>query len=221
MRWSKAILGMVLLVLVALVANFLRPAFFPLRYDTSQSAPEWVTAKVDYKSMELNGYTVEYDIQGDGLPVVFVPGLGGHARELQAYPILRSKYKCVTYYLRGQASDGNQLRDYDIKVLADDLNDFMVRLDISKTVLFGSSYGGAIALQFTLDHPEKVKALIINSSFARFDWDFKQRAKLAFLDNAPDFAYSTLMKIHAYDEFDKEDPQWAYEYFLERDLATP
>jgi len=191
------------------------------RYDKSQKPPDWLLAKEKYKIIEINGYKTKCSISGQGTPIVFIPGLSGTRDKLSAYQKLRERFKCISYNLRGLADDGNKLEEFGIEQLSDDLDALFTKLNLGKVILVGNSYGGTVALQFTLDYPEKVKALILKGSFAKFDFGLKNNILALGVKYAPDFLYRLSVRKHVEDVVTKGEPEWAYDYVLGQDLAVP
>ena len=58
---------------------------------------------------------------------------------------------------------------YSIQQFSEDLFAFFQKLEISQAHVLGFSMGGAIAQQFVLDHSERVKSLILVSTFSHSD----------------------------------------------------
>ncbi len=191
------------------------------RYDKSQKPPDWLLAEEKWQTIEINGYKTKYSVSGKGPPIVFIPGLSGTKDNLSAYQKLRERFKCISYNLRGLAGDGNELTDYGIEQLSDDLAALFTKLNLDKAILVGNSYGGTVALQFTLDHPEKVKALILKGAFAKFDFNVQTNILALGVKRAPDLLYRLSVRKHVEDVVAKGEPQWAYDYVLGQDLAVP
>ena len=76
----------------------------------------------------------------------------------EQFPVLTGNYRVVRYDRRtyGKSSDP-QAPFSDIE----DLNQIFIQLKIAKATVFGMSSGGALAIDFTLKHPEKVTALVL------------------------------------------------------------
>lgn len=217
-RSLNAHLLWVFLALVALL--FLLGCGGP-RYDKSQKPPDWLLAKEKHKTIEIDGYKTKCSISGQGIPIVFIPGLSGTKDNLSAYQKLRERFKCISYNLRGLADDGNELTDYGIEQLSLDLDALFTKLNLGKAILVGNSYGGTVALQFTLDHPEKVKALILKGAFAKFDFNVRNNILALGVKYAPDFLYRLAVRKHVEDIVAKGEPEWAYDYVLGQDLSIP
>lgn len=191
------------------------------RYDKSQKPPDWLLIEEKCETVEINGYKAKYSVSGKGTPIVFIPGLSGTKDNLSAYQKLRKRFKCISYNLRGLAGDGNELTDYGIEQLSYDLDALFTKLNLGKAILVGNSYGGTIALQFTLDHPEKVRALILKGAFAKFDFGLKNNILALGVKHAPDFIYRLSVQKHVEDVVASGEPQWAYDYVLGQDLSAP
>jgi len=115
-------------------------------------------------TVALEGVELHYEQVGAGSPIVLVHEFSGScrswARQVEA---LRSRYSVITYNCRGYPpstvpadpalySQGHSVRD---------LLGLLDHLGIPVAFVGGFSMGGAIALNFALDHPERVRALIL------------------------------------------------------------
>jgi len=82
-----------------------------------------------------------------------------------------SGYRVVLYDQlgcgRSERPDG--YRDYTIRRGADDADELRRRLKLGRVHLLGHSYGGALALETALRHPEGLRSLIVSSGFASMD----------------------------------------------------
>ncbi|MGC9516698.1 MAG: alpha/beta fold hydrolase [Methanomicrobiales archaeon] len=130
-----------------------------------------------------NGIKIYYEDSGEGNPLILLHGLSDSA---QIWDIIKDKfidnYRVITMDLRGHGRSDKPDSSYSISDLSNDLNCLLNLLKIEKTNILGFSLGGAVAQQFTLDHPDKVDSLILLSSFSYIDDDFKN--KLKFLRNS-------------------------------------
>jgi pimeloyl-ACP methyl ester carboxylesterase len=113
----------------------------------------------------LNGIDINYEVQRSGTPLVLTHGYSASLemwRE-QVAP-LSAKYRLVIYDSRGHGkttapADMDQYglaRDYVADKLA-----LMDHLGIEKAYVGGLSMGGMIAQEFALQHPDRVKALLL------------------------------------------------------------
>jgi pimeloyl-ACP methyl ester carboxylesterase len=105
---------------------------------------------------------------GEGPPVLGIMGfsLDRSFWSPQVPAITSAGRRFVTFDNRGIGrSDGPVISTID--EMANDTVRLMDHLGIEKTVVFGVSMGGTIAQRLTLDHPDRVEALILGITWAR------------------------------------------------------
>ena len=110
---------------------------------------------------EVNGTTLYYEVEGEGHPFVMVHG-GLVDRRLwdEQFDVFAQYYKMIRFDMRGFGDSGLYKADMPPFRLDDDLYELLRFLGIEKTYVMGLSMGGAVAIDFTLAHPEMVDALI-------------------------------------------------------------
>lgn len=69
----------------------------------------------------------------------------------------------------GRSERPSSYRDYTIGAAAEDADEVRRRLGLGRVHLFGHSYGGALALETALRHPEGLRSLIVSSGFASLE----------------------------------------------------
>jgi len=113
---------------------------------------------------------INYTIEGNGKTLVFIHGLSDSLEYWQ--PLagkLKECYRILRYDLRGHGFSESG----DEKICMDDyVNDLLCLLDeleIAEADLVGFSLGGAIALDFALEYPERVSSIVLVSSFCKCD----------------------------------------------------
>lgn len=111
---------------------------------------------------DIDGITLEYEVQGSGEPVVFIHGalMGDTYRPLMAESALKDR-KFIGYHRRGY--DGSSPPDGPLTVAghAADCLGLLRKLNAVPAHVVGHSSGGAIALQLALDAPEAVLSLAV------------------------------------------------------------
>ncbi len=134
-------------------------------------------------SVEVNGIALEYEITGDGEPVLFVMGLGGQLTDWPAefvdlfvdagYRIIRfdnrdiglstqtdwippSRRRTVAAMMARRPLKG---AGYTMIDMADDAAGLLDALDIDSAHIVGISMGGMIAQELAINHPTKVRSL--------------------------------------------------------------
>ena len=96
--------------------------------------------------------------------VIILPGLSDGLATVKGKALLLSlpyrKYlNSYTVYMFSRKNDMPE--GYSIKDMADDQAEAMRKLGMEEAYVFGVSQGGMIAQQMAIDHPEKVKKLIL------------------------------------------------------------
>ena len=109
--------------------------------------------------IELNGEKIYYEIRGKGSPIVLIHGglMDTKMWEYQ-FEFFSKHYKVICYDVRGFGKSDIPQRPFSHH---QDLYALLNQLKISKAFVLGLSMGGAIAIDFTLEHPEMVSALIL------------------------------------------------------------
>jgi pimeloyl-ACP methyl ester carboxylesterase len=82
---------------------------------------------------------------------------------------LKKDFQVITYDMRDQGQSSRLEAGYDIRIHAQDLKKLLSHLKIPKADLWGLSYGGQVALIFTLMHPESVDRLVLSNTSAYVD----------------------------------------------------
>lgn len=112
--------------------------------------------------IKVDDISINFELDGDGLPVVFINGLTMTATGW-AYQIgpFSEKYKALRYDCRGQGESDKPGEPYTQQMHAEDLSGLMNELGIEKAHIIGLSNGGMIAQHFALMFPEKTGALVL------------------------------------------------------------
>ena len=110
---------------------------------------------------ELNDTRLYYEVAGEGHPLVLLHG-GLVDRRLwdDQFAVFAQHYKVIRYDMRGYGDSGLLKKDTKPYSLRQDLHALLQFLGIEKTYLIGLSMGGGMAIDFTIEHPEMVDALI-------------------------------------------------------------
>ena len=117
----------------------------------------------------INGVDLNYEISGQGEAVVFLHGYTGSTQNwANQVPALSSKYMMVTVDHRGHgksAAPSNE-DDYSVRILSEDTFALLNMLNIEKCCLAGHSLGGFAALQFAIEHQDRLAGLILVDTFS-------------------------------------------------------
>jgi pimeloyl-ACP methyl ester carboxylesterase len=105
---------------------------------------------------------MEYSKRGEGPLLIYVPGLDGTGqlffRQIQT---LSTHYSVVTFPLR-------QSLPFDYYDLVQDVIKILDHEKAEKATIVAESFGGTIALQFALDHPDRIEHLVLVNTFPFF-----------------------------------------------------
>ena len=155
------ILGVILLIL--LVGPFLVPVP-PL----AGLQPAMELADPDSRFLEVNNLAVHYKIMGEGKPVfILLHGFGASVYSWQAIMEPLSQMGTIIAYdrpafgLTERPLEWEGESPYSSQAQVDLLNELMNQIGIQTAILVGNSAGGSVAMQFYLQYPEKVSALIL------------------------------------------------------------
>lgn len=119
----------------------------------------------EIKSVFVNGDSLHYIDIGKGDPVVFVHGTLDDYRVWQMeFDTFAKKHRVIAYSRRYAFPNKqviNDSADYSPTIHANDLSEFIKKLDLGPVHLVGHSYGAYTALLTTMNHPELVRSLTL------------------------------------------------------------
>ena len=117
--------------------------------------------------LQCTNINIYYEEEGDGVPLVLLPGLGCDCR---VWGGVRNRlarvYRVIMPDIRGMGRSEYDGKPFTIEQMAADMAEFIKLLDISKAVVCGHSMGGQVALQFSADYPELVSHLVLTCTDA-------------------------------------------------------
>ena len=159
MKYLKFI-GLSLLVFVVALSCFYWKNDIPLetlksKYTTAASA------FVDVMQIQVH-YRDEGN-KNDSLPLVLIHGTGAslHTWE-ESVKLLTDSFRVITLDLPAYGLTGpNPKRIYSQEFYVQFIDEFLKRIHVNKCIIGGNSLGGAIAWNYTYEHPTKVEKLIL------------------------------------------------------------
>src|ERR1043166_5555051 len=149
----------------------------------------------DLMSVSVEGAEVAYASQGtvNHPPLVFLNGWGSsHKFWRWAFTAFAPRYRCIAPDFPGLGRSEKPHRDYSIEAMAVWLGKFLDALRFPRVTLVGHSMGGAIALLFALDHPERVEKLALVNPLLQGSTAFSGRTKFLMLPFIRAVAYGML-----------------------------
>lgn len=124
--------------------------------------------KVKLSKIEMN-----YEATGEGTPVVLIPGLYSNTitsslNVLRTYfQRSRRPYRIIIADSRGCGLSSMVDSDFTTEDMAEDWNELLSILGVENAHIIGSSMGSMIAQYMAINHPEKVKTLVLLDSTPR------------------------------------------------------
>ena len=109
---------------------------------------------------------INYEIRGEGEPLLFIHGLGSSLRDWEdQVPVFSKNFKVITLDLRGHGQTDKPKGPYSIPMFANDIAELIKSLKIGQVHIVGISLGGAIGFNFAIDYPDITKSLtVVNMS---------------------------------------------------------
>src|SRR6516162_3969758 len=166
----------------------------------------------------VNGLKMYYEIHGSGDPVVLLHG--AFLTITNNWPgwigELSKSRKVIAVELQGHGRTADIDRDMSSANLADDVAALLDHLKVPRADVIGYSMGGGVAMQCAIRHPEKVRKVVIISSFFRRDGVVKEA-----LDAIPHLTADAFKGSLIETEYKKLSPTPnEFPNFVKRVLAT-
>ncbi|MEA2516953.1 MAG: aminoacrylate hydrolase [Actinomycetota bacterium] len=148
---------------------------------------------------DLGDITLSYSEFGEGPPCIGTMGfsLDKSFWSPQVPAVTSAGRRFITFDNRGIGKSTGAIAT-TIDEMANDAVRLLDHLDVEKAVIFGVSMGGTIAQRLTLDHPDRVEALILGVTWARPIEYMRRQHDLArkVLDVMPnEFLEASLLKM--------------------------
>jgi pimeloyl-ACP methyl ester carboxylesterase len=115
---------------------------------------------------DVNGVRLAYREFGAGEPLLLIPGFGATMDiewNSSFLGILATKYQVYTYDHRGMGYSSDNNATPTMSLYADDAAGLMTALGYDSMNVYGVSMGSSIAQQLVIDHPDRVRKLVLDS----------------------------------------------------------
>lgn len=154
--------------------------------------------------VEISNANLYYEEIGVGEPIIFLHN--AFSRGIIAFSAqfaaLQSRYRCIFPDLRGHGRTKSNNLDWTIPQLADEIMEFIDRLNINKVNLIGFSMGGGVALYIAIKYHKRIKSLITIGTASCVTDGIKSNAdncEYHILLNEEDENYIELLKQNHYE----------------------
>jgi pimeloyl-ACP methyl ester carboxylesterase len=131
------------------------------------ATPETQTALAPVKSgyAEINGIRMYHEIYGQGEPMVLIHGGLTTIGEIQGLvqPLAKTR-QVIAVEMQGHGHTADTDRPMSLEQMGDDIAALLDHLEIPKADLVGHSFGGDSAIRAAIQHPDKVRRLVVISA---------------------------------------------------------
>jgi aminoacrylate hydrolase len=118
---------------------------------------------------------IHYQEQGTGKPLIFVSGLNGVGRYWEPQVAeFSARFRVITYDQRGTGSSDKLQHEFSVDTMASELVALMDALDIPRADVVGLSTGGAIGQTLAVEQPQRVRRLVVCSTWTHCDPWFRR-----------------------------------------------
>lgn len=107
------------------------------------------------------GVNLQYEVTGEGKPLVFLHGLGGSIRQIQGVYDPVPGVRMITLDQQGHGNSGVDWESYGFDRLGEDCVALLDRLGVDKAVFAGISMGAAVCLNIAVRYPARVEKLLL------------------------------------------------------------
>lgn len=139
-----------------------------------------------------NGTRIYYQERGTGEPLILLMGFGADGDLWEKHVAVYERYfRCIILDNRGVGRSDAPKGPYTTAMMADDTVAVMKHLNIHSAKVAGISMGGAIAQEMAIRHSNRVSALVLISTWAKFNnyatTVYENLKKMRVVSNSADF----------------------------------
>jgi aminoacrylate hydrolase len=123
---------------------------------------------------DIGDAEIYYEEHGNGEPLLLVSGLGGTAAYWKAnLPALCASYRVIVHDHRGAGQSTHSRIRYTVDQMTHDTIRLMDHLKIQSAHVLGHSTGGAIGQTLAIEHPQRLKKLVLFATWTKADFFFR------------------------------------------------
>ena len=120
--------------------------------------------------ISIGDCSLYYEEHGSGEPLLLVPGLSGiGAGFFKQIPELSRHYRVIVHDHRGCGQSDRPIMRYSVEQMTQDVLRLMDALKIERANLVGHSTGGAIGQIMAIERPQRLKKLVLSSTWSHAD----------------------------------------------------
>jgi pimeloyl-ACP methyl ester carboxylesterase len=120
--------------------------------------------------VEVDGLTINYDVQGEGEPLLLIPYLSAdHACYAFQFPAYTEHFSCIAVDLPGSGESDKPAGAYSTEGYADQVAAFLGAIGIEQAHVAGVSLGAGVGMHLAARHPGCVRSLSLHSAWDASD----------------------------------------------------
>lgn len=120
--------------------------------------------------VDVDGLKINYDVQGDGEPLLLVPYLSAdHACYAFQLPAYTEHFSCISVDLPGSGESDKPPGPYSTATYGEQLAGFLGAIGVESAHVAGVSLGAGAGMHLAARHPERVRSLSLHSAWDRSD----------------------------------------------------
>ena len=120
--------------------------------------------------VEVNGITINYEVQGEGEPLLLIPYTSAdHACYAFQLPAYTEHFSCIALDLPGSGESDTPAGPYSTDGYADQVAAFLGAIGIERAHVAGVSLGAAVGMHLAARHPGRVRSLSLHSGWHASD----------------------------------------------------
>jgi len=120
--------------------------------------------------VEVDGLTINYDVQGNGDPLLLIPYTSAdHACYAFQLPAYTEHFSCISVDLPGSGESDKPPGPYSTEGYADQMDAFLSAIGVERAHVAGVSLGAAVATHLAARAPGRVRSLSLHSCWDTTD----------------------------------------------------
>src|ERR671927_1883475 len=119
---------------------------------------------------EVDGLTINYDVQGEGEPLLLIRYTSAdHACYAFQLPAYTEHFSCIAADLPGSGESDKPAGPYSTEGYADQVAAFLEAIGVERAHVAGVSLGAAVGIHLAARHPGRVRSLSLHSGWDASD----------------------------------------------------
>ncbi|MEA5142920.1 MAG: alpha/beta hydrolase [Oscillibacter sp.] len=148
------------------------------------------------ESFYHNGLRLFYRVTGEGRPLVFLHGMGGSTKQIDAVYDPIPGVQLITMDQQGHGESDADWETFSFDSLADDVIALLDRLSLERAAIAGISMGAAVSLNLAARYPQRVeKLLLIRNAWT--DQPMSEEVQIAYRDLGLALAEGSVERFYA------------------------